>query len=416
MLVGAALLFGGMAQKALAADPVIEMLQEKGVITADEAQKLYDDKAKAEPVVLSNAFSKLTLKGRFFGGYYVSDEEKNAALAGKYGSTGSNKNFKDGSFEVPDGKIQFTWNPMERVSIVNRLSLSNAAVTIDYFYGQYNGIIPGDPKSRVRLGKMKVDFGEETFTDNPVENNAGLISNSAAIVGGYDEGVELYGNFVPGVFGYTLSATNGASGTGTDLNTNKALAAKLFVQPTLNTPAAQIYFSGSYYTGDMAQTGASDFKIAGMTAAPAGTGTDGWNRSAWEVDAKSKFFRPDGKTEIARLAASYGQFSDDLNKSSNPDREGSYYFLEAMYNFTPKIFAGARYSFAGLDNKYADTMNGISNSNEYTRTSFGAGYRLNNLVTLKAEYSWNNTKRIDAGTNNKALSDNLFAIGLAAAF
>ena len=46
ILVGAVLLFSGMAKKAFASDPVIEMLQEKGVITADEAQKLYDQQRK----------------------------------------------------------------------------------------------------------------------------------------------------------------------------------------------------------------------------------------------------------------------------------------------------------------------------------------------------------------------------------
>jgi len=409
VLVETAVLFGGLAGKVLAADPVIEMLQEKGVITADEAQNLYAEKAKSEPVVLSNAGSKLTMKGRFFGGYYLSDENKN--FAAQYGS-GSNVNYKEGSFEVPDGKIQFTWNPMERISVVTRLSFGgadNSNIKFDYLYGQYNGIIPGDRKSRVRLGKMKVDFGEEIITDNAVDNNVGLISNSASIVGGYDEGIELYGNFIPDVFGYTLSLTNGKNLTGIDSNTSKAIAAKIFVQPI-----KQLYFSGSYYTADMVDGGSTDFKIANITSEPTGSGTDGWNRSAWEVDIKNKFFKSDGKTEIARLAGAYGQFADEADTAS--DREGSYYFLEGMYNFTPKVFVGARYSVVKLDNNYATTMNGISNANEYTRTSLGMGYRLNKLVTLKAEYSWNDTERIDAGTGNKSLSDNLLTVGLAASF
>src|SRR5450830_1906207 len=98
MLVGAALLFGGMAKKAFASDPVIEMLKQKGVITADEAQKLYDQQAKASPVLTGNAGSKLTIKGRIFAGYFLSDEPtKNASLYSNYGS-GSNKNYNNGSF------------------------------------------------------------------------------------------------------------------------------------------------------------------------------------------------------------------------------------------------------------------------------------------------------------------------------
>lgn len=415
MVVGTALLFGGIAKKTFAADPVIEMLQEKGVITADEAQKLYDEKAKSEPVLLSTAGSKLTMKGRFFAGYYVSDEDK--AFASKYGS-GSNTNYRNGSFEIPDAKLQFTWNPMACVSVITRLSFGgadNSNLKFDYLYAQYNGIIPGDLKSRVRLGKMKVDFGEETFTDNPLENNAGLISNSATgAAGGYDEGVDLYGNLIPGKLGYTLGYSNGNVNTGSEDNTAKAIATKVFIQPI-----PQLYFSGSYYTADMtgdSTTGKTDFKIAGLSSAPTGVGVDGWNRSVWEVDAKGKFFQPGSTTEIARLAAAYGQFVDDLNESSSPDREGSYYFLEGMLNFTPKFFVGARYSFVSLDKQYVDTLNGIAKANQYERTSVGMGYRLNNLVTLKAEYSWNNTKRIEASTSNKALSDNMFVVGLAAGF
>lgn len=409
VLLGTAVLFGGLAGKVLAADPVIEMLQEKGVITAEEADSLYAEKAKAEPVVMKNAGSKLTMDGRFFGGYYVSDENKD--YSSKYGS-GSNINYKNGSFEVPDGKIRFTWAPMERISVVTRLSFGgadNSNLKFDYLYGQYNGIIPADRASRLRLGKMKVDFGEETHTDNAVDNNVSLISNSASIAGGYDEGVELYGHFVPGKCGYTLGLTNGSKDTGSDSNTGKAVAAKLFVQPI-----PQLYFSGSYYTADMVDGGSTDFKIANITSEPTGSGAGGWNRSAWEVDVKSKFFKSDGKTEIARLAGAYGQFADNADGAA--DREGSYYFLEGMYNFTPKFFTGARYSVVKLDDNYATTMNGISNANEYTRTSLGLGYRLNKLVTLKAEYSWNNTERIDAGTGNKSLSDNLLVIGASAAF
>ena len=230
---------------------------------------------------------------------------------------------------------------------------------------------------------------------------------------------ELYGNFIPGKFGYTLSVTNGNSGTGIDNKTNKAIAAKLFVQP-LDTAAANLYFSGSYYTAGLPDSASkTDFTIAGL-----GTGTAAaWTRDLWEVDAKSTLFRQDSagnKTERAKLGAAYGQFNDNFDHTpSTMDRNGSYYFLEGMYNFTPKLYAGARYSIVTLDKKYADALNGIANANEYERTSVGLGYRLNNLVTLKAEYSWNDTSRMTGtttGVKAKSLSDNLFAVGLAAAF
>ena len=391
VLAGAALLFGGTAKKALAADPVIEMLQEKGLITEDEAQKLYDEKAKAEPVLLKNAGSQLKLDGRIFIGYFDSQ---------KPGST-----YEHGSFEIPDGKIRFTWTPKQNVEVVTRLSIkfkdAKADVeSLDYFYGQINGVIPVDRNSRLRLGKIKVDFGEEIWTDNPVENTAGLISNSAGLAGGYDEGLELYGHFVPGKFGYSLSVANGEDGDGASKSTGFGYAAKLFFQP-----CKPFYASASYYTAERIKKGSkSALKVAGLQSEPAGTTVE-WDRNIWQIDVR---YQVPGLP--VRVATAYGQFSDQPDSGS--ELEGEYYYLEGKWDITPEFFAGARYSIIKLDNNAAATLNDISSCNEYTRTSLGVGYNLNKLVTLKAEYSWNENNR----PGLTAIDDNQFALGLAAKF
>ncbi len=408
LLVSIMFFWGIFPRNVFGADPIIEKLQEKGIITAEEAEMLYQEKAKAQPVTLSTANSKLTLKGRFFVGYYQSED---MALPDEYNNKSNSFNYKSGSFEVPEAKLQLTWNPADAISVVTRMSLNNATFnTLDYFYAQINGIIPADPKSRLRAGKIKVDFGEETHTDNPVENSVGLISNSVAKVGGYDEGVELYGNFIPKIFGYVVSVTNGSAGTGLDNNTNKALSVKLFAQPL-----EALYFSGSYYYADLPKDGKTDFTLGGIGTGPKNTP---WTREVWECDVKGKIVQKDGKGgdfERARIAGAYGVFNDNF-KGAVPDRQGDYYFLEAAYNFTSKIYLGIRYSVMEFDKKYTEWINGVDNANEYRRTSLGLGYRLNKLLTLKGEYSWNKIKRVDAATGNKSLTDNLFALGLAASF
>ncbi|MFH1903589.1 MAG: hypothetical protein ABIK20_06035 [Candidatus Omnitrophota bacterium] len=393
-LICGVLIFGGQGSAADPAEEVqalktqvqqllqrIEQLESKQAKQAEQTEKL--TKKVETKVTLATAESGLKVKGRFFAGYF---------------DDGEDGTFKNGSFEVPEAKFQLTWKPSEKIEVVNRLSFNNAAVgALDYFYLQVNQIVPADQKSRLRLGKFKVDFGEETWVNNPVEDTAGLISTSASNTSGYDEGLELYGHFIPDKFGYAVSLTNGSKGTGSDNNSGKAVAAKLFVQP-----GKPLYLSASYYaSNDLAAAGA-DMSIAGVTTPPAGV-TE-WNRNIWEFDVKGAL----GKT---KLAAAYGQFTDDFSGATT-DRKGDYYYAQALYNFTPQFYAGIRYSKVELDNGVTATLNGVTKADEYTRTSLGVGYRLNKLVTIKAAYDWNNN-------NRPGLPDwkvDRFAVGIATSF
>lgn len=396
------LVFGGsliFSKSGLAADPAeevqslknqvqqllqrIEQLESKQEKQTEQTEKLTNKLETKEVVTLATTASQLKVKGRFFTGYF---------------DNGEDGAFKDGSFEVPEAKFQLTWKPFEKIEVVNRLSFNNAMVgDLDYFYLQVNQIIPADRKSRLRLGKFKVDFGEETWVNNPVEDTAGLISTSASNTSGYDEGLELYGHFIPDKFGYAVSLTNGSKGTGTDDNRDKAVAAKLFFHP-----CKPLYLSASYYTSNDLPAAGADMSIAKVTTPP--VGVIEWNRNIWEFDIKSVL----GKII---LAGAYGQFTDDLDGAPT-DREGEYYYIQGIYNFTPQFYAGLRYSRIELDNGVTATLNGVTGADEYTRISLGIGYKLNKLVTLKAAYDWNNNHR--PGMSDADVDQ--FAAGIATSF
>ncbi|MFH0797397.1 MAG: hypothetical protein V2A65_10185 [Candidatus Omnitrophota bacterium] len=338
--------------------------------------------AKAgQPVTLSTAGSELTIKGRVFIGYYDSE---------RFGST-----YENGSFEMPDAKVQLTWKPWERIEVVNRFNLNNAAFnSVDYCYLQGNQIIPGDEKSRVRIGRTKIDFGEETWSNNPVEGR--FISNSAANVTGYDDGIELYGNFIPDTFGYYVDLANGNTGTGSDNTSSKSIAAKIF-----GRPVKPWYLSASYYTSGDLDNNNSEMTIAGGSTAP--TGSTDWQRNIWEFNTKLAL----GPAEFAGV---YGQFEDDATDVT--DRQGEYYFIQAVFSITPKTYAGLRYSTIKLDDGVTSTLNSVSSADQYDRTSFVLGYKFSKLITVKTEYSWNDNHR----PGKASIDDNQFAIGVATQF
>ncbi len=357
----------------------IKILKEQVKQLLERIEKLEkEQKEKKDPVCPAFDNSRLILKGRFFTGYYKG--ERNGSK------------YEKGSFEVPDGKIQFIWKINENIEVIDRISLNNAQLGIDYFYFQKNGIIPNDSKSRLRIGRFKVNFGEETWFDNPVENK--FITNSASSVGGYDEGIELYGNFIPDKFGYVLSLTNGTTGVGLDKTSSKAFSVKIF-----GKPFKSLYLSGSYYTsGDLDEKGA-DMKIAGLTTPP--TGVTKWERDIWEFDTKFSL----KKFEIS---AAYGKFLDNFIGSK---RQGNYYFIQGIYNFTDRFYFGLRYSEIGLNDGLTAKLNDIEDVNKYIRSGIVCGYKINSYVTLKGEYCWNKAKN-----QNIDINDNQFAIGIATHF
>lgn len=344
--------------------------------------------------------SLLKIDGRMFAGIF---------------DTGHAGSFPSRAVDMPDAKIRFTFTPNDYVTAVMRMSVNRAAFNnFDYFYldlKNWGGLFPGQT---LRLGKHKIDFGEETIVDNPVENI--MITNSVAHVSGYAPGIQAFGPITrKGVLvTYSTALLNGDKNfTVPSQAAGMAWDAKLGV-----SPASELYFSASTYNGAKTPPAGPDFSIADG-APPAAAST--WRRSAWELDARYGYGRTGFKSIVGStadvpfmFAAAYGHYKDSFTAA--PDLKGNYWYAEGLYNVTPKVYAAARYSEIALDNgalsKLGDgTMKSPVPVNKYDRVSVGLGYRLAQFTHVKAEYTINDTK---GGASKPSL--NQFAIGIATKF
>ncbi len=362
----------------------IEQLEAQQAKQKEEFEKQKEEVAKKiEPsVALANVASKLKIKGRAVFGYFDS---------GKSGS------YPPGSFEMPDAKIQFAFQPDEINTVVMRFNLNNATAQtplLDYFYLQSKDFLPclkETPFSlNSRLGRFKLGFGEETWSDNPVEGV--LPSNSAAraTIGG-DEGLELAGKIKLDKIGlkplgWVTSISDGNSGVGSDSGQGKAFMGKLYY-----TPIDPLYLSATYYDSGSLKASNSELTIAGLATRP--TGATNWRREAWEVDARYDFGKgkkpldpPAYSDSKAIVRLSYGEFQDDASGAN--ERSGDFGFAEGTYNLTKKFYTAGRYGFIDLDGSTTETLNSVT-ANKYERYSLGLGYRWSENTILKLSYDWN---------------------------
>ena len=285
---------------------------------------------------------------------------------------------------------------------------------MDYFFLQSKDFIPALKDSpfslSTRLGKFKLGFGEETWTDNLVE---GIVpSNSAARATVVDEGLEFAGKVKLDKIGLeplgvVVSVSDGNSGVGSDSTASKAFMGKLY-----HNPIKPLYVSGSYYNSGELDSSSSEMSLAGVTSAiQSGMA---WRRSVWELDARYDFGK--GKKPLepmvfsdskAIVRLSYGEFKDDGNRT----RSGNLGFVDGIYNLTKKFYAAGRYSFIDMNGDVTATLNSVT-ANRYDRFSLGGGYHWSDNVILKLGYDWN--KNSGPGVNDA--DDNLLSALVATQF
>lgn len=338
---------------------------------------------------------------------------KGSRFAAGYLDSGNDGSFPAGSFQMPDAKLRFNWSMNPDITVVTRMSLNDASFKdVDYLYLEYRNLlataIPSMKNSPfnpiVRLGRFKADFGEEVLSNNPVDGV--LISNSAANVDGKDEGLQLLGTISKEYLGvpmkWSLSITNGNEGTGADNEQAKAFCAKIGIHPVPN-----IYVTASYYnSGELGDTGsgAKKAELSYAKLADAPISATKWSRNMTEIDLRydfqsvqDKLFCPDAPAwcgGMGYIRMAYGQFTDDGKDTAAPivnvvDRKGTYYFVEGVYNATKEIYLGIRQSNIEFDKGTVFASLNSVDANKYTRTSFGAGYRLSGNTHIKFEYATN---------------------------
>ncbi|MEW6009086.1 MAG: hypothetical protein AB1629_05600 [Candidatus Omnitrophota bacterium] len=381
----------------------IEALEQDQAKTKETVKKV--ETTTAGRVDLANTLSKLKIKGRWAAGFLDS---------GKAGS------YPSGSFEAPEAKIQFSFQPDDINTIVMRFNVNNATAQsplMDYFYLQSKDFLPllkNTPFSLSgRLGRFKLGFGEETWSNNLVESV--VPSNSAGNVGLNDEGLELAGkikldkvkisNYTLRPLGWVFSVSDGNSGVGSDTTAGKAFMGKLYY-----TPIDSLYLSSSYYDSGSLKLQTPEMSIAGLTSRP--SGVSDWQRRVWEVDARYDFGKgkkpldpPAFSDSKAILRLSYGEFHD-ITSVAGQARAGNFGFVEGTYNLNKKIYTAGRYSVVDLDGDTTATLNSVT-TNKYDRYSLGLGYRWSENTILKFSYDWNK----ESGPNvNDVPNDLLSAI------
>jgi hypothetical protein len=179
------------------------------IVTAAHAQAPAATSTPSSGVLAALMNTVIKIDGRMFLGIFASEDD------GKYPNR---------TLAIPDAKLRFTFIPGKDITVVTRFNINNAKNNdFDYFYldlNNWGGLLP---KHVLRAGKFKVDVGEETWTDNPVESI--LISNSAPAVSGYDGGINFRG-LITEKTTYSLGLLNG-TGTVESAGEDIAFAAKV---------------------------------------------------------------------------------------------------------------------------------------------------------------------------------------------
>jgi hypothetical protein len=347
----------------------------------------------------------------------------NGRLAAGYIDQGQTGNSTPGSFVVPDAKIQANAKLAEDITGVIRLNFDGGTANgADYMYIKLDNVINkiANTKSLVNpvitVGAFKIDFGEETWSNNVVEN--ALVNNSVTDPSGNGVGIQFKQNDLipslrlPLILGVSLAFFNGNGNAATDNNNAKAYALK--VSGTLkSTP---LYFSISDYgSGTLPCVANSSSLVVGDPAVNgpiAGLRTKNWTRKVYELDVRYDMLEGAAKFEptkaplwsdskgVFRLA--YGNATDSVDAASSRVTQ-AYIMLDAIYNVDKKWYVAFRYSYDDFGVKGA-TGGPLG---KYTSISFGGGHRITDSTILKLDYTTNTEPtavKVDDNSINLILS------------
>lgn len=321
-----------------------------------------------------------------------------------------------GSFVVPDAKLRANAKLDEGITAVMRISVSNATVGGgEYFYVKVDDVLArimdkAPLPLTATVGRMKVNFGEETWTNNPIESV--LITTSVFNVNSYDEGLQFdttdLVKSLPLILNASFALFNANAVSGAD--DNQAKAFNLKVSGQMRDQKLPLYFSLSYYnSNDLTEVAGANndtaMSVMGMTENWA---NQPWNRKAFELDVRYDLLEgsdkwtptkaPFGSDSKAVVRLAYGSVTDGeetVGKSVN-----AYVMVEGIYNINDKWYAALRYSYNDLA---FDRAAMVASEGKWTRTSVGVGTRLSDSTALKAEYTMN--AEPDTATNPEIDND-----------
>lgn len=246
----------------------------------------------------------------------------------------------------------------------------------------------------IRLGRMDVPFGEEYLYRDAIDNP--LVSHSVADFWGIDEGVELYG--AVGTVNYVFAVQNAGVSTTRDFDGDKSVVLRLS-----GDPAKWLHLGASVMrTGNLGPDDWSEIWIGNGIFSPIGsTNVTKFHVNLAQGDVRVRL--PHGHLHFA---GGYARYDDNEPGGSNR-RDFWFWSAEGVHNFTPKFYAGARFSQMWVEDGYPLPGQGDFGqyyfgdlTEELWRLSLGVGYRLSENLVLKTEYSFERGRTLGGDPRN----------------
>jgi len=362
---------------------LIESLR-RDVAGIHQANQQRDAEMKIEKTAAAEAESPTKPSAFDFGKVHLSGE----GGAGLF-ETGSQGQFPNSEFRVDEAKLFVdaqVWGDVNAFAEINLATREEPDVTLHLgeLYLDVEDISKlwgRTGQLNARLGRMDIPFGEEYITRDVIDNP--LISHSLSDFWGVDEGLELYGTL--GKFNYVVAVQNGGIPDTRDFNADKSVIGRLSYDPN-----SHWHFSMSgMRTGDLSapKDGVSAEWFAGGFFRPLGAGTR-FHANAVEGDAAWHWARGHVKA-----FGGYIRY-DDNDPSANNGRDVYYYSVEGVQDLTHKLYAGARFSQIFAPKGFPIVGNGGMGAylfgpltDRMWRLSLGLGYRWNQHLVLKTEYT-----------------------------
>ena len=253
-----------------------------------------------------------------------------------------------------------------------------------------------DSQFNVRAGRMFIPFGEEYMKRYAMENP--LISHSLADFWGISPGVEVYGAL--GKFSYVVAVQNSELDGVQAFEDDKSVTGRIGYDPNEHW-----HFSVSgMRTGNI---NAQPESLSAMWFAngffhPIGSpATTAFHADLVEGDLTARWHS--GHVGANGGYVRYG----DNDPAADNGRDAYYYSVEAEQNLPHKFYTAARFSQI-LANKGFPIV-GYGNFDDYLfsylttelwRLSLGIGYRFNDRLVVKTEYSFEQGTELGGGTRD----------------
>jgi hypothetical protein len=255
-----------------------------------------------------------------------------------------------------------------------------------------------DESLNVRVGQFYIPFGEEYQNRFAIDN--ALISHSLSDIWGLNPGLELYGALKP--LSYVVAVQNGGISTLNDGTADKSVAGRIGFDP-----ASWLHLSVSgMRTGHLSAVGdtLSAVWFANGFFTPLSTNATIFQANMAEADAQANW-----KGGYVRLAGGYAGY-DDNNPAGDDHRNIYYYYIEALQHLAPKFYGAVRWSQIRASGGYPLEADSAAypplTTSDLWRLSLGLGYRFNEHLLLKMEYSFEQGRLSTGGGRD---GENMFA-------